>query len=267
LGIATKQASEETGRFKLSEEVGNKWGDAIKNMLGGLKRPEGKLNSESVQSSPAGHNRFSKLKYSSPSTEGCDSGTLEDRTSTPTRTSNLVADEELMYKSPLSTVSARRSRRGAQPFGSEVKQVNGSGLNPQAKEFFPTLSSQQKVHELNLQAVLNPEAEEFSPQTSVHEKPSKAFVNKLPPFPNFSNAVDSSTHKPPHGGHKGQKNVAASKESKEVSQLEAQVAESSDGPDHSVTATRTGTSAATSNTSSSSSPTMIDSSRPEMSTT
>jgi hypothetical protein len=158
-----------------------------------------------------------------------------------------------MYKSPLSTVSARRSRRGAQPFGSEVKQVNGSGLNPQAKEFFPTLSSSQKVHELNLQAVLNPEAEEFSPQTSAHEKPSKPFPNKLPPFPNFSNAADSPKHKPPHGGQKGQTNVAASKESKDASQLEAQVADSSDGADHSVTATRTGTSAATSNTSSSSS--------------
>merc|ERR1719359_158240 len=108
-------------------------------MLGSSKKPEPKTKSESLQSSPGGHNRFSKLKaHSSPSSEGRDRDT-DPSFSTPKR--STPTEDELSYRSPQSTVTttaSRRSRRGSQPSGSEVKQVNGFTLNPAAKEFYPT---------------------------------------------------------------------------------------------------------------------------------
>merc|ERR1712091_375448 len=161
-------------------EVGDKLGNELKNMLGGSKPPEPKTKAGSLPLSPGGHsNRFSKLKFNSPSTEGRDNDSAETGYSTPHRTSGQ--DDELMFRTPQSTTSSasRRSRRGAQPFGSEVKQVNGFMLNPQAKEFFPTTSPRQKIRELNLQAFLNPEAAEFTPNSSPEALPKPLLSEPL----------------------------------------------------------------------------------------
>jgi len=122
-----QEASEDTGRIKLSQEVGDKLGNVLKNMLGASKTPEPKLKSESVQLSPGGHNRFSKLKLNSPTAEGRERAATDPAFSTPIRPA--TQEDETLYRTPQSMIS-RRSRRGSQPSGSEVKQVNGFMLNP-----------------------------------------------------------------------------------------------------------------------------------------
>lgn len=177
-----KETAEETGRVKLSQEVGDKLGNELKCMIGGSKRSEGKSHDERKPPSTPETKRFSRSLLSSPATDS--SGfELDSLGAESERTS---AQDEEQIRSPAS----RRSRRGSQPFGSEVKQVNGFTLNPQAKEFFPVASAPgHKLVEISLPA-LNPEAEEFKPNAATQQllaaKLDETLVDVLgtvPPMP------------------------------------------------------------------------------------
>lgn len=157
------EAAEESGRVKLSQEVGSKLGDQLKSMIGWAKPQEDKQHRDAEYSTPT--RRFTKNKSTSGSTSTPEATFSQVDTDSAGRTPERSGGHD--DEQPKTIL--RRSRRGAQPFGSEVKQVNGGfTLNPQAKEFYPVTGClAPKVHELNLQAFLDPEAEEFTPSNSV----------------------------------------------------------------------------------------------------
>lgn len=174
-----------SGRVKLSQEVGDKLGNALKNMIGGAKPPMVKKRAITAPepSSPAGRASTRATPSASPGSLGsslCEA--LGMGLDSPTQHAKWADVQDDGH--PKISPTSRRSRRGAQPTGSEVTQVNGFMMNPQAKEFYPVTGSPvspSKVHALNLQAFLNPEAEQFSPQPAAAEfrKP----LGTVPPFP------------------------------------------------------------------------------------
>jgi len=153
----TPPTAELNSRVVLSQEVGDKLGNALKHMIGGAKRPAVKeyVEPESPRRSP-----YVARTPSTPSTQAPEDGDVPGRWRANSRAAAVPQDEEHSSRSPAS----RRSRRGAQPFGSEESQVNGFTLNPQAPEFIPVAGIDagflaEAVRELNLQGYLDPEAD------------------------------------------------------------------------------------------------------------
>lgn len=147
---ATMDATDSHGRIKLSQEVGHKMGNDLKNMI--LRQPAQPDRGSASSSTGAKGSR----------TPGSNEVSAVSRKPVP---------PPEVSPSRSAAVSTRSSRRGSQPSSSDVKQANGFSLNPQAMEFFPTGSTVAKPHEeaseltTSAPSILNPKAAAFRPIT------------------------------------------------------------------------------------------------------
>jgi len=152
-----QKANDDSGRVKLSSELGHQLGNELKNLLGGGRSDNGSSNhrpSNSKSFTTSGAHKSGKDQGSS--------GMHATGSDYAGRQGGAMDDEpEHAYR------SNRRGRRGSQPSGSEVKQVNVSTmLNPAAKEFVPDAPHRVKALELNLQAATFAEDVDTRPASS-----------------------------------------------------------------------------------------------------
>lgn len=133
-GVQQHGAVEDTGRVKLSEELGLKMGNELKSILQSSRAGAGRARKEVSASSAEGM----------PASLRSAAAGFEQVVNTMPREKPLGIVEKLAMASTdeLPQPTTRSSRRGSQQaLGADLKHAKGSSLNPQASEFVPAAAT------------------------------------------------------------------------------------------------------------------------------